>query len=93
MVFLDGCLDSTLEPLSVRFEVRTVELIVDLEGHIGEEWRLSSAQIIASVAIQDFVIVLNLKDEVVHHAFGHGHLTVDKKAKADEVRVPIIQLD
>ena len=93
MVLLDGSLDSAFEPLSVGIEIRAVELIVNLESHIGEERRLRSAQIVGSTTIEDLAVVLDLEDKVVDHTLGHVYLTVNQKAKSDEVGVPVVQLD
>ena len=39
-----------------------------------------------------FVVVLDLKDEMINHAFRHRDLTIDQKAKGNEVRIPVVQL-
>ena len=77
MILLDGSLDSSLEPQTVGFHIRAIKLVVDLESHIGEERRLSSAQVVRSTAVEDLAVVFDLENKVVDHTLGHVHLTVD----------------
>lgn len=43
---LDGRLDGSLEPNFVSLLFRSIELVVGLECHIGEEWGLGSAEVL-----------------------------------------------
>ena len=36
---------------------------------------------VAAVSVQDLVVVLNLKDEMVDHALGHGDLSINEEAE------------
>jgi hypothetical protein len=92
VVLLDGGLDRGAEPAPVRVEVGPVELVVDLEGHVGQERRLRAAEVVGARAVEDLAVVLDLEDEVLDHALGHVHLAVDEQAEGDEVRVPIVEL-
>jgi len=60
-------------------------LVIDLQRHVGEEGRLGTAKVITSAAVQDFAVMLDLEDEMIHHAFGHVDLTIDEQSKTDEV--------
>ena len=77
VILLDSGLDSALEPLAVSIHVRAIELIVDLKSHVGKERRLGTTKIITAASVQNFAVMLNLKDEMVDHALGHGHLPID----------------
>ena len=93
MIFFDGGLNSSLQPPTVGCHIRAVELVVDLEGHVGEEGGLSPAQVVGSTAVKDLAVVLDLEDEVVDHSLGHVHLTIDQESQGDEIRIPIVQLE
>ena len=92
MILLDGGLDGALQPCAVLLHVGTVKLVVDLEGHVGEEWRLRTAEIVRARAVKDLAVVLDLEDEVVDHALGHVDVAIDEEAEGDEVRVPVVKL-
>ena len=46
MVFFDGSLNGSLEPLTVGIQIRAVKLVVNLESHVGEERRLGPTQVV-----------------------------------------------
>ena len=92
MVFLDSCLDSTLQPGPVRVNIGPVKLVIDLQSHIGEERRLGTAKVVASASIQNLVVMLNFKDEMVDHSFSHVDLSIDEETEGDEIGIPIVQL-
>ena len=92
VILFDRCLDRALQPIPVRVNVRSVQLIVDLERHICQERWLRAAEVVAPASVQDLPVVLDFEDKMLHHTLGHAYLTIDKEAKSDEVRVPIVKL-
>ena len=92
MILLDRCLDRTLQPFSVRRGIQVVELIVDSEGHVSEEGRLRSAEVVTSAAVEDLSVVFDLKYEMLDHAFGYGNFAIDEESKDNEVRIPVVEL-
>ena len=77
MILFDGRLNGTLEPGAVSVYVRAVKLIVNLKCHVSEEWGLSSTEVVTSTSVQNLTIVLDLKNEMIHHALGHADLAVN----------------
>lgn len=65
-------------------------MIVYLKGHISEEGRLCSTQVITPASVEDFAVVFDLEDEVFDHTLSHCDLTVHEQAESDEVRVPVV---
>ena len=92
VIFFDGSLNRALQPLPVSLEIRPIQLVVNLKGHVCEERWLGAREVIGPTAVEDLVVMLDLKDEVVDKALGHLNLTIDEKSEGDEVRIPIVQL-
>lgn len=92
VILFDGRLYRALKPLSVSIKIRPIELVVDLKRHVGEEWWLRTGEVVGAAAVQDLVVVSNLKDEVLDDSLGHLHLAVDEKSEGDKVGIPIVQL-
>ena len=93
VIFLDRSLNGSPEPLTVCVHIRTIELVVGLESHVGEDGRLSSAQIAESgTAVEGLAVVLVLENKVVDHTFGHIYLAIDQESQGDEVGVPVVRL-
>ena len=93
MIFLDGSLNSALEPPTICVHIRAVKLVVDLESHVGEERRLSPAKIVGSTAVENLAVVPDLENKVVDHTLGHVYLTINQKPQGNEVGVPVVQLE
>lgn len=92
MILFDGRLYRALKPLSVSIKIRPIKLIVDLKRHVGEERWLRTGEIVGAAAVEDLVVVFDLKDEVLHETLGHLYLAINEKSEGDEVGIPIVQL-
>lgn len=92
VVLLDSCPYGALQPIAVSIDIRPVKLVVNLQCHVREEWWLRATEIVAATAVQDLPIVLDLEDEMLHHAFSHTDLAIDEQTQRNEIRIPIVQL-
>ena len=59
VVFLDSSLNGAFQPCLVFFELGSIELVEDLQGHISQEWGLRSAQIVAPASVKDLSVEKN----------------------------------
>ena len=59
---------------------------------VGQERRLRAQQVVRAVAIHDLVVMLNLKDKVVHGAFGQVQTPVFEQTQRNKIAVPVVQL-
>jgi hypothetical protein len=92
MVLLDRRPNRTFKPLDMLLLHLARHLVVDLECEIRHERRLGSREVVGSVPVEDLVVVLDLKDEVLDVVHCHFSLAIDEQAETGKVRVPVVEL-
>ena len=64
--------------------------VVHSENHGTEKWRLGAGEVIGAIGIKNGPIVVDLKEEILHHASCEIESAVFKKAANNEVAVPTV---
>lgn len=97
MILLNGSGNRASEPRLVL--VCALELSIDLQDKISEEWRLrahlngqlasilATHEVVGTIAVQDLLVVAYLKDEVVDDASCELCSLIRDEAERDEVRI------
>ena len=67
-------------------------ILIDRANHRSEKRRLRARQIVSAIGVEHRAVMLDLKEEVIHHALGQCFAVVGFQAKHDEVTVPAVHL-
>src|ERR1700691_1059275 len=78
-----------LHPIAVVLPSRSLRF-VDCHHHRTEKWRLGARQVIGAIGVEDSAVVLNLKEQVLHHSTREFHSSIPQETAKNEVAVPAI---
>src|SRR5579871_6716566 len=79
-----------LQPGSIWFRSRLLQSPINIDNHRTDKRWLRASQIIGSIRIEHRAVVLNLEEEIFHHAARQLHPSGLQKATNDEITVPSV---
>src|SRR5580704_15229238 len=64
--------------------------VINLHDHGSQKWGLRASQIVRAVGVQNRPVMLDFKEEVLHHSARQIDSTIVQQPQNDEITVPTI---